>query len=103
MNGAREMEDIYDQIENGDLTEDLSIIASLIGINAVRKILKHLPGQTFYIPRITRFDSFITRYLEKNRQKNLKELATELQVSEQYLRKAYKKVRSSINTKEKRG
>ena len=87
------MEDIYDQIENGDLTEDLSMVASLIGMHAVRKLIKEMPGQSFYVPRITRLDSFIARYIDKTKSRNQKEIARELQVSEQYVRNARRRSR----------
>ncbi len=93
------MLDIYGLISQEDLTEDLKDLADVIGIENVRKLLKSYSGAQFYIPKITRLDSFVHNYLSSNKSKDTKKLAYELSCSEQYVRNKRKELRSLINDK----
>jgi hypothetical protein len=44
----------------------------------------------FYIPKLCRLDSFVTRYIRENKDKPVKVLAKDLFVSEQYLKKIWR-------------
>lgn len=81
------MKDQYDEIEYEDLTDDLMIMAEHCWIDAVRQMLRELPGMSFYIPRISRLDKFIARFTKENRDKSRKEIAKKLRVTEQFLKK----------------
>jgi AraC-like DNA-binding protein len=83
---ATTQKDIYDMIEPEDLTYDMKMIASICGIDIVRKILRDLGGMNVYVPKITKFHRLVDRYLAENQHKKLKQLARELGVSETYLR-----------------
>lgn len=78
--------DIYKKIDESDLTPDLKLLAKVCGMDTTRQILKNFGGLTFYIPKLTRLDSFIYRYMQENHDRSLKELARELNVTEQYLK-----------------
>lgn len=79
------MQDVYELIEKEDLTPDLKLIADVCGIIATQKLLKHLNGMSFYIPRLSRLKKFILRYAEINNNKTTKEIAKELRVTEKYI------------------
>lgn len=78
--------DIFDRIEREDLTEELLLISDVCGIETVQILLRHYSGLSFYIPKISRFDGFVIRYINENLSKSCKEIANELSVSEQYIR-----------------
>ncbi len=92
------MKDIFNEIRAEELTEDLQDLSELIGIESVRKLLKFYAGAQFYIPKITRLDSFIFNYLNKNRSKGTKALANELSCSEQYVRNKRKALQEMIKS-----
>ncbi len=81
--------DKFDEIKYEDLTEDLKLIADYCGMELVKKMMRELSGMYFYIPKITRLDNFINRYIIENKDKSRKEIAKYLQVSEQFLKKFY--------------
>jgi hypothetical protein len=80
------MNDVFDIIEETELTPDLQIMADLCGIDLVRKLLRTLPGMSFYIPKITRLDGFVRRFITLNHDKSRKQIAKALNVSENYLK-----------------
>ncbi len=84
-------DDVYDLIEEDDLTPDLQLMAAVIGIENVVKLIKELQGGSYYIPKLTRLDNFILKYIELNRKKPLKIVARELGVTEAFLRKFHKR------------
>ena len=86
------MKDIYDQLKEDDLTSDLQIVSDLCGMETVRLLMRNLKGISFYIPKITRLESFITRYIKENPDKTYKQIAFDLGVSEHYLRNIRKKL-----------
>jgi len=79
------MKDIYEKIEIADLTEDLELIANVVGIEVLRNLLRNLQGAYHYIPKISRLEKFVIRYLSQNQNKTIKQIAIELGVSTQYL------------------
>ena len=88
---ANNRQDIYELIEEGDLTPDLQLMSQVIGIENVVKLLKELQGCNFYIPKVTRLDNFIEKYIAQNRSKPAKIIARELGVTEMFLKKFYKR------------
>lgn len=80
------MNQIFDYITEDELTDDLKLIAEVCGMDSVRKLLQHLAGLSFYVPKVSRLDKFINRYLKENKGKSVKNLALELGVSDQFLR-----------------
>lgn len=81
------MNNVFNQIKEEDLTPDLKMISDICGIDTVRILLQHFGGLTFYIPKLTRLDDFIKRYISMYRDKSKKTIAKELGVSEQFIRK----------------
>jgi len=79
------MKDIYEKIEASDLTEDLELAANVVGIEVIRNFLRNFQGAYFYIPKISRLEKFVIRYMNENPHKSIKQLAIELGVSAQYL------------------
>jgi hypothetical protein len=85
------MENIFDQIVEEDLTPDLRMIADVCGIEIVKKLLIHFSGINFYIPKISRLEGFILKYLSKHENLSHNEIAKELNVSGQFIKKLQKK------------
>jgi hypothetical protein len=79
------MKDIFEKIEMEDLTEDLTLIAEAMGLDVVRNLMRQLSGLYVYVPRISRLERFVRRYMEENSHKPFKEIALDLNVSSQYL------------------
>lgn len=79
------MKDIFEKIEASDLTEDLELIANVVGIDVIRNFLRHFQGAYIYIPKVSRLERFVIRYTNENPDKTIKELAIEMGVSAQYL------------------
>lgn len=78
--------DVYSLIEHNELTEDLQMIANVCGIESVKLLLREFGGMSFYVPKLTRLEKFVRKYVHENPDKSLKMIATELSVSEQYLK-----------------
>ncbi|MDT3739752.1 MAG: hypothetical protein RO257_09645 [Candidatus Kapabacteria bacterium] len=85
------MVDYFDKIVYEDLTPDIRLLADACGLDSVRHILRHLGGLQFYIPKVTSFESFVLRHMKENYHKSIKEIARELDVSEQYLKSVKKR------------
>ena len=81
-----ESTDVYDLLTVSDLTEDLVMISEVIGIDNVKKLIKAFNGLSFYIPKIKRLDSFVRRYIRENRDKPVKEIAMDLNVTETHIK-----------------
>ncbi|OGU58121.1 MAG: hypothetical protein A2X64_05640 [Ignavibacteria bacterium GWF2_33_9] len=79
------MNDIFEKIEREDLTEDLTLIADAMGIDVVRNLMRTLSGMYIYIPRVSRLERFVKRYMTENAERPFKEIALDLNVSSQYL------------------
>ncbi len=84
------MNDIFSKIEQSDLTDDLQIIAEVCGIETVRSLLRNCGGMSIYVPKISRLDNFVFRYMKENKEKTFKQIARELGVSEQYIKKLFR-------------
>lgn len=85
--------DIYSKIEIEDLTEDLKLVAQACGIETVRTLLRFCAGLSIYVPKIARLDRFIVRYIRENSDKNFKLIASELGVTEQFIKKLFREMR----------
>lgn len=85
------MKDIFEEIEREDLTPDLLLLADAIGIVPTRDLLRKLSGMYIYIPRVSRLEQFVVKFIQKHPQMNLKEMALHLQVSSQYIMKLKRK------------
>lgn len=80
------MNEVFDYISQEELTEDLQMLADVCGMDTVRLMLRNFSGLSFYVPRISRLDGFIDRYMKDNKEKSLKTIALELGVSSQFLK-----------------
>jgi hypothetical protein len=87
------MNNVFEQLTENDLTPDLQLLADTCGMQTVIKLLENFAGLNFYIPKISRLEPFVERYLKQNSQKSIKVLARELGVSEQYLKNMEKRCR----------
>lgn len=85
--------DVYDMITLDEVTPDMRLLADVCGEEAMRLILRHLGGTQFYIPKMSKFDTFVIRYYKLNKDKPLKYVAIQLGVSEQYLRNKISELR----------
>lgn len=83
--------DVYGLIEELDLTPDLVLMSAVIGLGNVIKLIREFQGSSFYIPKITRLDNFIKRYLDTNKEKPIKIIARELGVTESFLKNFHKR------------
>lgn len=84
------MNKILDYLTENDLTEDLQLIASVCGMDCVRKLMENLSGTSFYVPRISKLHKFIERYVGENNDKSLVELARTMGVSCNFLKKKFR-------------
>ncbi|ROL60154.1 hypothetical protein D9V87_02915 [Bacteroidetes/Chlorobi group bacterium MS-B_bin-24] len=84
--------DIYSQLEIEDLTEDLKLVAMACGIDTVRELMKHCSGLSIYIPKLARLDKFIVRYIRENSEKSFKEIARDLGVTEQHVKRLFREM-----------
>ena len=60
-------------------------------METVKTILKNISGLNIYIPGIAHLDTLVFKYIKKNPEKTIKQLARELGVSETYIKKIIKK------------
>lgn len=70
-----------------DLTPDMRMVADICGLETVKILLINLGGIDIYIPKISKLDNFIRKYIEANFTKTFKEIACELKVSVQFIKK----------------
>ncbi len=85
------MNDVYQYIVEDDLKGDLRLLSDICGLDTVRVLMKNLGGLSFYIPKITHLDSFVFRYINHNKNKNFKEIAKDLNVSQQFVKTVIKR------------
>jgi hypothetical protein len=78
-------EDIFDLITEDDMTPDLKMLTGICGMNTMKEILRNFGGLNFYIPKLSRLDSLVLKYVKLNRKKENKQIARELNVTVQYL------------------
>ena len=82
---------ILKDLQYGDLTEDLQMIYDVCGEEVVIKLIENLGGLSFYVPKITRFDDLIYRFITENKQQTYKKVAARLGVTEQYVKSIVKR------------
>lgn len=82
---------ILKEIEYEDLTDDMKMLHDLCGQETVVKLLENFGGLSFYIPKLTSFETLIYRYIKKNIRLSDKKIAAALGVSEQYIKTVKKK------------
>jgi hypothetical protein len=82
---------ILKDLKYEDLTEDLQLVHDICGEQTVIELIENLGGISIYIPKITRFDDLIFRYVRENRKVPFKKVAAKLGVSEQYIKNLVKK------------
>lgn len=85
------MKDVYELLTQEDLTSDLQLLQDICGIDTIKDLLRNFGGLSFYIPKITRLDSLVLKYIKGHSDKSIKQLAKELNVSEQYLKALIRK------------
>jgi hypothetical protein len=85
------MEKIFEILTLEDLTPDLRMLAEVCGLEHVKEMLLNFSGINFYVPRISRLDTLILKYMKLHPDKSHIELAKELSVSGQLIKKLTKK------------
>jgi hypothetical protein len=85
------MEKAMDLMTFEDLTPDLQMLAEVCGIETVKKMLVNFAGINFYVPRISRLETLIEKYMQLNSEKTFNEMAKELNVSAQFLKNLYRR------------
>jgi Mor family transcriptional regulator len=66
-------------------------LSDIIGIENVIKLIENLGGTNFYIPKYSKLDKFVKRFLIINKGASNKKICLDLNVSEQYIRNFKKK------------
>ncbi|MGA2296023.1 MAG: Mor transcription activator family protein [FCB group bacterium] len=82
--------DIFELMTEDDMTPDLKMLCGICGMETMKEILRNFGGLNFYIPKVARLDSLVRKYVKKNRDKENKQIARELNVTVQYLYKILK-------------
>ena len=85
------MKDVFELLTQDDLTSDLQLLQDFCGIDTIKVLLRNFGGLNFYIPKITRLESLVIKYVKGHSDKSYKQIAKELNVSEQYLKMLIKK------------
>ena len=70
-----------------ELPADLQFVADKCGIDTAMELLKKLQGTNIYVPKMSRLTNYVSRYIKHNIEKKNKELANELGVSENFIRR----------------
>lgn len=83
------------KLEEKDLTPDLQLLSEVVGLPKLEELIKEYGGANFYIPKLSSLDSYVERYIKENRHRTSKELAKDLKVSENFIKKRL--VRSQQN------
>lgn len=93
--------DLYQQLQNEDLSDDLKMLAEICGMDVVITLMKNYAGLQFYIPRISSFKNVYKRaLLNESKLISNKDLAAKYDVSEEYIRKIRNEIKSEkINGK----
>lgn len=84
----------YNLIEFNDLTDDLKLLAEVIGIENVRKLISRYSGIQLHIPRLTHLKGFCESYIEDNINVNNTVLAFRLDSSSEFVKNIKQKFRS---------
>ncbi|MCX7880413.1 MAG: hypothetical protein N2517_07105 [Ignavibacteria bacterium] len=85
--------DVLSKLELEDLTDDLKLVASACGLDTVRQLLRNCPGMSIYVPKLSRLERFIVKYIKQNPEKSFKMLAKELGVTEQHIKRLFRESR----------
>lgn len=87
--------DLYQQLIQDDLSDDLKMLAEICGMDVVISLMKNYAGLQFYVPRISSFKNVYKRNIQ-NESKTIsnKDLAAKYDVSEEYIRKIRQELRS---------
>ena len=80
------MSDIFDLINEDELTADLRLVSDICGIETARSLLRHANCINFYIPKVSKLHKFVKRYIKMNPTKSVKLIAADLGVSEYFIR-----------------
>jgi hypothetical protein len=93
------MKNVFDLLAVTDLTPDLKMLNDVCGMETVKVLLQNFNGLGFYIPKISHLDSLVEKYMTHNPDKTLKQIASELGVSEPYLKNLLKGKMRNLNFK----
>lgn len=91
--------DVFTKVEIEDLTDDLKLVAHACGIETVRNLLRNCAGISIYVPKIARLDNFVRRYIKENSDKPFKQIASELGVTEQFIKKLFREKKNKNKEK----
>jgi len=93
------MNDVFDLMEEKDLSPDLKLFADVCGSAKLIEALRHLGGMSIYFPKVSYFTELVMRYYRANSDKPLSLIARELGVSVPYLKKQVRESRKkNLNT-----
>jgi len=84
------MSEIIDQIKIEELTDDMQDLSRIIGLKNVIKLIGEYGGSHFYVPKISKFKKFISRFIDENGDLTIRKIARVFNVSEQFLRMNFK-------------
>lgn len=79
-------------LEESDLPEHFRIVSELCGIDLAKTLIERLGGTSISIPKPTRIESIVIKYVKDNKDKCDKRLATELELSERTIKRLTKKL-----------
>lgn len=74
-----------------DLNPDLTDLANIIGLELLEELILKFGGANYYIPKISSLDNFVDRHINCNKDKTYKQLARDLNVSENFIKKRMSK------------
>lgn len=75
------------KLEISDLNPDLTDLADVIGLDLLEELILKFGGANYYIPKISSLDNFVDRHIKSNKNKTYKQLARDLNVSENFIKK----------------
>lgn len=79
------------KLEFSDLNPDLTDLADILGLELLEELIIKFGGANYYIPKISSLDNFVDRHIKTNKDKTDKQLARDLNVSENFIKKRMKK------------
>jgi hypothetical protein len=80
------MNKILDEIKAEELTGDMQDLSRIIGLKNVIKLIGEYGGSHFYVPKISKFKRFISRFIDENHDLTVRKISRIFNVSEQFLR-----------------
>ncbi len=88
------MTDPLAYLDYDDLDETLQLVAHYVGMDAVRKLIEHLPGESIAVPKTKRIPGLVRRYLETEYNgENVPRLARSLGASKEHIRRHLREIR----------